>query len=60
MPKEIRTKKKCCDSGPRCKRCPVALKRLEKAGLAKRFGRRTWILTTKPSKKQMRAARARG
>ncbi len=57
MPKEIRAKKKCCTSRPRCKRCPVALKRLEKAGLAERTGRRTWLLPKKLKKKQMRAAR---
>ena len=57
MPKEIRGKKKCCKSRPRCKRCPVALKRLEKAGLAERVGRRTWLLPSKPPKKQLRAAR---
>lgn len=58
MPKEIRAKKECCKSGPRCKRCPVALKRLEKAGAAERVGRRTWLIAQKPSKKQLRAARA--
>lgn len=59
MPKEVRTKKSCCQSGPRCKRCPVALKRLERKGLAERLSRRNWVLTAKPSKKQLRAARAR-
>jgi hypothetical protein len=57
MPKEIRSKKRCCKSRPRCKRCPVALKRLEKAGLAERTGRRTWLLPKKVSKKARRAAR---
>jgi hypothetical protein len=59
MPKEIRTKKKCCGSDPRCKRCPAVLKRLEKAGVAERLSRRRWVLVAKPSKKQLRAARAR-
>jgi hypothetical protein len=58
MAKEIRAKKKCCKSGPRCKRCPVALKRLEKVGVTERLGRRTWVMLEKPSKKQLRAARA--
>ncbi len=32
--REIKPKKKCCADRPRCKRCPVMLKRLQKAGLA--------------------------
>jgi len=57
MGKEVRAKKKCCKSRPRCKRCPVAMKRLEKAGVAERASRRRWTLLRKPSKKQWRAAR---
>lgn len=57
MAKEIRTKKKCCKSRPRCKRCPVVLKQLEKAGYADRVGKRTWILLVKPPKRERRAAR---
>ena len=30
--KPIKPKKKCCKDKPRCKRCPVVLKKLEKAG----------------------------
>jgi hypothetical protein len=57
MAKEIRSKKTCCQSRPRCKRCPVALKRLEKAGLAERVSRRTWLIPKNLSKKKLRAAR---
>ena len=60
MPKSgrVKTKKKCCKSGPRCKRCPVVCKRLEREGLAVREGKRVWTLidVTKPA---MKAARAR-
>ena len=54
----MKTKKRCCKSGPRCKRCPVVCKRLESAGLAVRESKRTWLLldVTKPA---MKAARAR-
>ena len=60
MPKagRVKTKKKCCKSGPRCKRCPVVCKRLEREGLAVRESKRVWTLVdvTKPA---MKAARAR-
>ncbi len=60
MPKNgrVKTKKKCCKSGPRCKRCPVVCKRLEREGLAVRESKRVWVLVdvTKPA---MKAARAR-
>ena len=57
-PRRVKAKKKCCKSGPRCKRCPVVCKRLEREGMATREGRRTWVLVdvTKPA---MKAARAR-
>jgi hypothetical protein len=56
--KRIKAKKRCCKSGPRCKRCPVVCKRLEKQGLAVREGKRTWLLVdvTKPA---LKAARSR-
>ena len=56
--KLVKTKKKCCKNGPRCKRCPVVCKRLEASGMAERQGKRTWVLldVTKPA---LRAARAR-
>ncbi len=37
---EVKAKKRCCKSRPRCKRCPVVLRRLAKAGLADQHGRR--------------------
>ena len=56
--KSIKLKKTCCKSAPRCKRCPVVCKRLEREGLAVREGKRVWTLVdvTKPA---LKAARAR-
>lgn len=61
MPKrrEVRTKKKCCKSGPRCKRCPAAMKRLSKRGLATRIGKRSYVIHLEATKKDLKAARAR-
>ena len=58
MAKEIRAKKKCCKTRPRCKRCPVVLKRLERKGVAERIDDRTYLMRSKPSKKQLRKVRA--
>ena len=54
----VKAKKNCCKSRPRCKKCPVTCKRLERDGKAKRKGKRTWILVD-VTKKDLRAARAR-
>jgi hypothetical protein len=53
----VKTKKRCCKSGPRCKRCPVVMKRLDKGGHAKRLGRRTYLV--RAPKKAVKAALAR-
>ena len=58
MAKIVKTKRRCCRSGPRCKRCPVVCKRLEKQGLAERDGKR-YVLAADLRKKQIKAARAR-
>jgi hypothetical protein len=58
-PKLIKTKKRCCKSGPRCKRCPVVCKRLEKQGVAERVELRVYRVSPKLKKKQLAAARAR-
>jgi hypothetical protein len=55
----VKTKSKCCKSGPRCKRCPVVYKRLEAEGLAKREGKRRYVILEPPTKKQMKRARRR-
>ena len=59
MPRLVKTKKRCCKSGPRCKRCPVVCKRLEKNGLAERLELRLYLVSGDVTKKQLKVARAR-
>ncbi len=54
----VKAKKDCCKDDPRCKRCPVVLKKLEKMGLATREGDRYMVAKDVP-KKRVKAARAR-
>ena len=58
-PKVVKPKKKCCKSGPRCKRCPVVCKRLEKAGVAVKRSDGRYELSVTLRKKQLSAARGR-
>ena len=55
----MRCKRKCCKSKPRCKRCPVTCKRLEKAGHAVRTDSRHYLVELDIGKKALKAARAR-
>ena len=55
----VKAKKGCCRSDPRCKRCPVVLKRLAKQGLAEREDGKRYLLASNLRKKQLKAARAR-
>ena len=57
--KRIKTKKKCCKSGPRCKRCPAAMKKLERRGLAERVGKRSYVVSLDATKSDFKAARRR-
>lgn len=57
--RQVRAKKKCCKSGPRCKRCPAAMKKLEKRGLATKLGKRSYLVSLDATKKDLKAARAR-
>ncbi len=61
MPKgrAVKVKKKCCKSGPRCKRCPAAMRKLERRGLATRTAKRHYVVSLETTKKQWKAARAR-
>ena len=59
MAKRVKPKKKCCKSGPRCKKCPVVCKRLEKAGLAARRDDGRFELSVEIRKKDWKTARAR-
>lgn len=55
----VTAKKKCCRDKPRCKRCPVTLSRLEKAGYAERVDDRVFLVVPKVPKKVREAARKR-
>jgi hypothetical protein len=55
----VKTKKKCCKSGPRCKRCPAAMKKLERRGLATRMSKRSYVIHLDASKKDLKLARKR-
>jgi hypothetical protein len=55
----VKTKKKCCKSGPRCKRCPAAMKKLERRGLATRTGKRSYVIHLEATKKDIKLARKR-
>jgi len=57
--KTVRAKKRCCKSGPRCKRCPIVLKRLKQAGLAEHLHGREFRLDPSLHKAQLKAARRR-
>jgi hypothetical protein len=54
----VKPKKRCCKSRPRCKRCPVVCKRLEKQGLAARMDNGRYQLSVKLRKKHLKRARA--
>ena len=56
-PRVVKTKKKCCKSRPRCKKCPVVCKRLSNQGLAERLPNGSYVLSIDVSKKALKAAR---
>ncbi|GAB3588895.1 hypothetical protein [Calidifontibacter terrae] len=56
---EIKVKKKCCKSNPRCKKCPVVMHRLTMLGHAKKVDSRLYAVTSKPPKKVAKSVRAR-
>jgi len=55
----VKTKKKCCKSGPRCKRCPAVYKVLSNQGHVVRLDKRLYIVEGKVPKKAMKSARKR-
>jgi hypothetical protein len=57
--KPLKAKRSCCQDRPRCKRCPVVLKRLEKAGLAERRKDGRYRLDPDLTKRELKAARVR-
>jgi hypothetical protein len=58
-PKRVKVKKKCCESRPRCKRCPAALRKLERRGLATRKSKRHYVISLEATKKDIKKARRR-
>ena len=57
MAKLVKTKKRCCNSRPRCKRCPTVYKRLARQGLAERVELRLYRVSRGLKKKHLKAAR---
>ncbi|MCZ4494768.1 MAG: hypothetical protein JWP53_3699 [Conexibacter sp.] len=53
--RQVKVKRSCCKSDPRCRRCPVVAKRLLNAGLAERTAKRTYVVDA--PKKAVKAAR---
>jgi hypothetical protein len=52
-------KNKCCKDKPRCKKCPVVLKRLADCGCAERLDRLRYVVDKKIPKPILKQARAR-
>ncbi|HWC25347.1 MAG TPA: hypothetical protein VG474_02080 [Solirubrobacteraceae bacterium] len=59
MKRLVKPKKRCCKSDPRCKRCPVVVKRLVKRGLAERRSDGLVVISPALKKKHLKAARKR-
>lgn len=55
----MKAKSKCCKDKPRCKKCPVTLKRLAEAGFYRRLDKRSFELLVTPKGKALAAARVR-
>ena len=55
----VKVKKKCCKSGPRCKKCPAVYKKLSNQGHAEQLNKRVYIVEGKVPKKAMKLARKR-
>ena len=56
---KVRAKGKCCKDRPRCKRCPVVLERLEKAGIAQRTKKGAYRLPDDLTTRDLKPFRAR-
>jgi hypothetical protein len=56
----FKPKSKCCKDNPRCKRCPVVCKRLVKSGFAEPAGKGKILILPHTTKRDVKAARARG
>ena len=53
----VKPKKRCCKSGPRCKKCPVVWKKLAKQGYAERTDKLHYVVIDVVPKKTLKAAR---
>jgi hypothetical protein len=53
----VKCKRKCCKSGPRCKRCPVVWKRLSRQGYARRETNRSYVVIEIVPKRAIKSAR---
>jgi len=53
----VRCKAKCCNSRPRCKRCPAVWKRLAKQGYAEREGKLHYVVIDVTPKRALKSAR---
>jgi hypothetical protein len=56
---KVKAKARCCKDRPRCKRCPVVLERLEKAGIAQRTKKGAYRLPDDLTKRDLKRFRAR-
>ncbi len=56
---KVKAKARCCQDRPRCKRCPVVLERMEKAGIAERTKKRTYRVSDDLTKRDLKPFRAR-
>lgn len=56
---ELKPKKKCCKSRPRCKRCRVTLQRLSAMGFAERRADGRYVIVEVVPKRELRAARGK-
>lgn len=53
----LQAKKKCCESDPRCAKCPFVLERLTEQGFLNKEGKRAFVLVTRPDRKDWKKAR---
>ncbi len=56
---KLTAKKKCCKDGPRCRKCPVVLKRLQVQGYCERLDTRTYKVIEIVPKSALKTARRR-
>jgi hypothetical protein len=56
---KLTAKQKCCKDRPRCKTCPVVLKRLSDDGYLERLDLRKYKVIAKPKKSALATARVR-